>query len=311
MESDVFGLWRKEGPEQLRVREILSSINDNKINNILDYGCGTGSWTETLIELFPGASVAGVDISPVALASARERYPDMDLRVSGQEGAPFDCRSFDLVFSYHVLEHVENLKITAADICSLTRHGGYACIILPCGNRGSLEEKVSRISKDGLRVSSSGERVFSHEDPTHLRRMDSQEVIQLFEAEGAQLQLAYYANHFLGTINFLIYCTSKKFIKNFFDPARGKTLSNKVKLAIYRAWVMAFFLPGNLASMLPVVDLDTPRPRYKQAAANALMILRKMGHDSRKVTDRLARIEWALAKKRKSGSAQYLLFKVL
>src|SRR5712691_9177748 len=55
-----------------RVRDVLSEIRAPAITSVLDYGCGRGSWTRLLHELFPGAHIDGIDISEKAVQRARD-----------------------------------------------------------------------------------------------------------------------------------------------------------------------------------------------------------------------------------------------
>ena len=69
----------------------------------LDFGCGTGVFTELLQGLLPQWQASGVDIVDVALRKARERAPAARFCSIEELG---DHARFDLVFSHHVLEHV-------------------------------------------------------------------------------------------------------------------------------------------------------------------------------------------------------------
>jgi SAM-dependent methyltransferase len=77
---------------------------------ILDAGCGTGVSTEYLVHLNPGAQVTAIDISPGALAVARERCTrSKALGVEFHQMSLFDVGQlpgeFDLINSVGVLHH--------------------------------------------------------------------------------------------------------------------------------------------------------------------------------------------------------------
>jgi SAM-dependent methyltransferase len=52
-----------------------------------------------------GATVAGVDLSPVAVAAARERYPELDATVGDVRDLTYPDSSFDVVVSNSTLDH--------------------------------------------------------------------------------------------------------------------------------------------------------------------------------------------------------------
>jgi SAM-dependent methyltransferase len=77
---------------------------------ILDAGCGTGVSTEYLVHLNPGAQVTAIDISPGALAVAKERCTrSKALGVEFHQMSLFDVDQlpgeFDLINSVGVLHH--------------------------------------------------------------------------------------------------------------------------------------------------------------------------------------------------------------
>jgi release factor glutamine methyltransferase len=59
-------------PETEELVEIVKSIIENRESRILDVGTGSGVIAITLAQHFPGAAIQAVDISPDALALARE-----------------------------------------------------------------------------------------------------------------------------------------------------------------------------------------------------------------------------------------------
>lgn len=148
----------------------------DRIGSILDYGCGQGGWIEHLSGALPGARVAGVEISGEAVGKVRARMPGIEIREFDGERAPMEDETFDLVFSYHVLEHVLDIEATVRDMSRLVRRGGYLCAMLPCGNAGSFEERLTRLMRDGKHRSITGSMRFYFEDPTHLRRMESDRI---------------------------------------------------------------------------------------------------------------------------------------
>jgi SAM-dependent methyltransferase len=76
---------------------------------ILEYGCGPGSYGVHLAEL--GGHVTGIDISPVAIAMAKESSVDRGLdvawRVMNAEALDLPDATFDLVCGSAILHHLD------------------------------------------------------------------------------------------------------------------------------------------------------------------------------------------------------------
>jgi SAM-dependent methyltransferase len=94
---------------------------------LLDAGCGSG---RTLDELARYGRVSGVDLSPEAVACARERGHD-DVRVARVEELPFADATFDVVTCLDVIEHTPDDGVTLAELRRVTRPGGLLLLTVP------------------------------------------------------------------------------------------------------------------------------------------------------------------------------------
>ncbi len=83
-------------------------------------GCGDGTEAAALAERML-ASVVGIDIVDAFHVSAIDR---VELRVADAMELPFDDASFDLVFSFHVLEHVSVPSRAIAEMRRVVRPTG-------------------------------------------------------------------------------------------------------------------------------------------------------------------------------------------
>jgi 2-polyprenyl-6-hydroxyphenyl methylase / 3-demethylubiquinone-9 3-methyltransferase len=105
---------------ELRGRFLLAAVRPGE--RVLDVGCGEGGFAAQLARA--GAEVVAVDVAEEPLRRARERHPQLDLRLIEEAGWPFPDASFDVVWAGEVIEHVAD---TAAWLSELRR------TLRPCG----------------------------------------------------------------------------------------------------------------------------------------------------------------------------------
>ncbi len=137
---------------------------------LLEVGCGTGLLMSRLRD--HEGDLLGVDPSPGMLAHARDRR--LDVVQAGAESLPFEDASFDLVYSFKVLPHVEAIGKAMSECTRVLRTGGTALLEFynPRSIRGLRKAIVTqRISPGGTAES----QVFTRFDTassarTHVRR---------------------------------------------------------------------------------------------------------------------------------------------
>jgi SAM-dependent methyltransferase len=275
-----------------RVAEILARIPPETVRTILDFGCGRGAWTVMLRRRFPNAQIIGLDISTAAIERARADFPDATFATSDGREVPHEDGFFDLVFSYHVLEHVLSLEETAAEMSRLA--GRWICVCLPCRNDRSLEARMVR-RNSALERTPTGELRFAHDEDGHLRRPTSDEVVSVFRANGFAPVEAFFSNHFWGGIEFLLEAgpavTHKVFARDQ-APARVALDAGHVAFRIHRA-----------ARLAP-----SDEPFGRKAARVALLCAKPVTAAVVTPVRALARREWRTRKNDPAGSAQYLIF---
>jgi 2-polyprenyl-6-hydroxyphenyl methylase/3-demethylubiquinone-9 3-methyltransferase len=110
------------------MRRILTEDlgHDPKRLRILDVGCGGGLLAEEFARL--GCAVTGVDPSTdsleVARAHAREGGLDIDYREATGDALPFADGEFPAAYCCDVLEHVDDVGRTVAEIARVLEPGG-------------------------------------------------------------------------------------------------------------------------------------------------------------------------------------------
>jgi len=103
-----------------------SLIPEVEGKRVLDAGCGTGVYTEWLVD--HGAEVVGVDVSEAMLEHARERVGDRAELVRADLAEPMEFAatdSFDGVVSALVLGYVTDWRTPFAEFVRLLKPGGF------------------------------------------------------------------------------------------------------------------------------------------------------------------------------------------
>lgn len=301
MDIDEYSVWART---ELKARQVVETLQLLPLTpkHLLDYGCGVGGWIPVLSRVFPTAAISGVEISGTAVEKARLRYPQHDFQHLRGPESPFKSETFDLVFSYHVLEHVDDRNASVKDIARLIRPGGYACIIFPCGNTGSFLDRIMRLIKASRERSTTGESAFFFEIPDgHVRRLTSDETIELFRNNGLAVVGQRFSGHFFGTIDWLVRGTGPAYINRVFRGRPANSKAGQFILEVTRRSLIAIHRFLRYQSL----DLDKRRNPLKQA----LVFSAKYGSKSvDALLSLFSSLEWRLLKHRKSGAAQYLIF---
>ena len=125
--------------QQLWAAELLSRIDIQGFERILDIGCGDGKITAKVADLVPEGSVLGIDSSAAMVAFAAERHPPEEhpnllFEKGDARNLDFDGE-FDLVVSFAALHWVSDHRPVLQGIRRALRPGGRA--FLQFGGRGN------------------------------------------------------------------------------------------------------------------------------------------------------------------------------
>jgi ubiquinone/menaquinone biosynthesis C-methylase UbiE len=122
---------RDHGPEnlQLWMKVVASCVGAERLNRILDLGCGTGRYSESLAAHFD-AEVVGVDPSEKMLDQARTKLRDNRVRYETGcgEAIPLPDDSVDLIFMSMSFHHFHDPMLAARECRRVLRDGGTALV---------------------------------------------------------------------------------------------------------------------------------------------------------------------------------------
>jgi SAM-dependent methyltransferase len=115
------------------------ALSNCAANRVLELGCGQGSIAVALAQA--GAFVDAIDISPVAIATAREdalaRNASVTFDVMSAETLEYPDASFDLVCGRSVLHHL-HLGQALREVRRVLKPGGAAVFLEPLGHNPLL-----------------------------------------------------------------------------------------------------------------------------------------------------------------------------
>ena len=127
----VYDRGRDHGPEmlQLWMNFLASCVGKQRLNTILDLGCGTGRFCESLAAHFD-AEVVGIDPSEKMLDQARRKLRDGRVRYQPGRGEaiPLPNDSVDLIFMSMSFHHFDDQMLAARECRRVLRDGAAAVL---------------------------------------------------------------------------------------------------------------------------------------------------------------------------------------
>lgn len=114
--------------------ELLKGLG---VSSVLDYGCSWGYGVFQFRE-------SGLNASGLEISQPRADFGEANLGVKiARNAEQLGSKTFDAVFSAHVLEHFSNPRIALEQWQSMLRPGGYLILEVPnCGGAGANAQGV-------------------------------------------------------------------------------------------------------------------------------------------------------------------------
>jgi ubiquinone/menaquinone biosynthesis C-methylase UbiE len=109
------------------IKKFEKEINFNESMHILDFGCGTGNYTN-LLKKITNAKVFGVEPSAGMRQKALAKNEDLIIRAGNHANIPFANNFFDFVYMTDVIHHIPNLNQMFKEFKRVLKNEGLVCI---------------------------------------------------------------------------------------------------------------------------------------------------------------------------------------
>lgn len=115
-----------------KVALIRKLVPKEKNLKVLDFGCGKAIFTADLLRVNPSLQITGVDVSKIAIVSARRKMPKQKFHaIVDGEKLPFEDSSFDFIMALDVLLCVYDTEFIFKELSRVLKPKGKLLITLP------------------------------------------------------------------------------------------------------------------------------------------------------------------------------------
>lgn len=121
----------------------IERMSEHPVKSVLVVGCGTGQDAVTLSSYFNCNSI-GIDLNPDSFLEILPK--NVTLLKADATVLPFEQEEFDVIFSYHCIEHIPNFRLALMEMKRVLKTGGVFYFGVP--NRQRLIGYFSSPLKD-------------------------------------------------------------------------------------------------------------------------------------------------------------------
>ena len=131
-EADAYDAWLSEPKNQywldMEIRLMLSLLEPQKGQRVLDIGCGTGASLEPIMNM--GLNLTGIDPSPYMLDIAEKKLGhSVDFHKGVGEELPFDDNAFESALFVTSLEFMDRPAKAIEEACRVARERVVICVL--------------------------------------------------------------------------------------------------------------------------------------------------------------------------------------
>jgi 2-polyprenyl-3-methyl-5-hydroxy-6-metoxy-1,4-benzoquinol methylase len=104
-------------------RLFFDKLDLDRRSMVLEIGCGIGSFLNSLY-VSGYKNTVGVDISKYAVDAGSKKHPHLDLRCMDANSLKFKGGTFDICFSFDLVEHLEDIDMHFKNIWKILKRNG-------------------------------------------------------------------------------------------------------------------------------------------------------------------------------------------
>ena len=103
-------------------------FTDKQVNKIIDAGTGTGDFIEVLKNVFPAASITGIDPNTESLQEAAQKYPDFLFAEMSADKLEFEDDTFDVASISMALHHLPDVQKALKEMQRVVKPDGWIIV---------------------------------------------------------------------------------------------------------------------------------------------------------------------------------------
>ncbi len=115
----------------LKLQRCIKRVHVKK-GKALEVGCGAGMFLRSIKSLSPSLDCYGGDIDEDSIKLAKSHDDNISYMVFNAEALPFNDNTFDVIFMFDIVEHVENTDNLLNEIVRISKIGSVIHIFIPC-----------------------------------------------------------------------------------------------------------------------------------------------------------------------------------
>ena len=112
-------------------RTLRHYIRDDQAVKVLECGFGEGNLIQLMEAWFPSISLWGLDIDHRVMYQAQQTLHRATLLQASAESLPFPDGTFNLLISFHMIEHLPNPEKFLAEAYRVLAEGGFLVLATP------------------------------------------------------------------------------------------------------------------------------------------------------------------------------------
>jgi trans-aconitate 2-methyltransferase len=126
--------------------DLVSRINIENPEKIIDIGCGPGNSAQILAQKWPNSRITGIDNSLAMLEKAKNDYPKQEWKIMDAENMIIE-EKYDIVFSNSTIQWIPDHKRLINNFIRIIENNGALAIQIPMYQRMPISQAIDRVSK--------------------------------------------------------------------------------------------------------------------------------------------------------------------